>query len=147
MYIRNEAELKELCTSNKSYQEKYEELIAEKEFAERIMTHLNVSIKKLEDGRFMGEMKERQQELLKDLRKNLAFFAGGSVGTGIGFANIDVIRTSLANPELYNKGVAYSLALAVGLALAVSGGIESIKDLADYHLYNHRLDAYQRRLK
>ena len=63
MYIRNEAELKELCTSNKSYQEKYEELIAEKEFAERIMTHLNVSIKKLEDGRFMGEMKERQQEL------------------------------------------------------------------------------------
>lgn len=147
MYIRNKWELDYLCSSNKSYEEKINELMYEKEFVEKSLPAINVAIKKLENGSYLHDMKKQQLEALKEFKKNIGMMSIGGVCSGIGISNLDAIQNALMSQDTGARGMIYSFLLALALGTTLCGGIESIRNGAEYTLYNHRINDYQRRLK
>lgn len=141
----------EICSSNLSYEKKIEKLKKLKEETERqvrnanqLLNQMNFSNGYLNNGRYLSDMKFRQNKIKDRLKWKVP--VSTDLTLGLSYPSIDYIY-NLINSQ--NVDISFvSVACTIVWTLTILGlDPSTIKDIIDYKKYDYEISSYQKRLK
>ncbi len=141
----------EICSSNLSYEKKIEKLKKLKEETERqvrnanqLLNQMNFSNGYLNNGRYLSDMKFRQNKIKDRLKWKVPVSTGLTLG--LSYPSIDYIYNLINSQNVDSSFV--SVACTIVWTLTILGlDPSTIKDIIDYKKYDYEISSYQKRLK
>ena len=133
--IYSEYKIDEICSSNKSYEERIDILNRQKDNILEMSKYIEEAKQQLEDGKYLDEMIYRKDSYKKQAVWDAVCVA---LSAGVGFS-------SLYFMEKYNNWGLFLYFASIGLGAWFLA--EFVSDLVNYNSYNYSVNSYQRRLK
>ena len=149
-------DLEKVCSSNKSYKEKIDELKALKVYAELNINAYEEYIKSIEDSKekldsdyYLYQMIDRKNRLINGLIVKIpSAILSALIGTNLTMETINLYMGKLGENDIIPENI---LSLIVGtamfdtLALALTPNV--IRDIYNAKLYKNEISTYKRRLR